>query len=159
MRNVHAISCKNLSGIHQILQHIPSKLFLQINYVQLKQREPGADTRLADKISKHTGMRMGSLERTRISQGLGSFEMGQMTRIKFFLIFGSILVDGSTSGEAIEDVLVSSESWVQEEVRLLCEELEGEKYDQNRTLWKTLMLPAETLLTKKIYFRPDRILK
>ena len=91
---------------------------------------------------------MDSLERSRISQYLGSFEMGQMTQIKLFLIIGAIL-DGSTSAEAIEDVLVSSQGWVHEEKRLLCEELEGEKYDQNRTLWKTMMLPAETLLWQK----------
>ena len=111
--------------------------------------KPGVDTGLADKVSKHTGMSMNSLERSRISQCLRSFDLGQITHIEVFLIFGAILVDSSTSTEPIEGVLVSSESWVQEEVRLLCEELEGEKYNQNRTLWKILMLPAETLLRQE----------
>ena len=71
--------------------------------------------------------------------------MGQITHL--ILVVGVLLVNGFTldrGDEPTGKAKSSSRRDLEEEVGLLCDELEEEKYSQNKTLFKLKVLPVET---------------
>ena len=76
--------------------------------------------------------------------------MGQMTLIQIMMSTGMLLVNGPAIGEGwMVGENPTFKGPVAGEVRELCEKLEEEKYDQNRTLWKLKMIPAEDIFNLK----------
>ena len=76
--------------------------------------------------------------------------MGQMTLIKIIMSIGVLLVNGPVIGDGwMGTENPTFKGLVDEEVRELCEKLEEEKYDQNRTLWKLKMIPTEDIFNLK----------
>ena len=71
--------------------------------------------------------------------------MGHTTHV--ILAIGVLLVNGSIQEQADEPK--GNENDIQEEVRLLCNELEEEKYSKNKTLFKLKVLPVETWKNNK----------
>ena len=70
--------------------------------------------------------------------------MGQITPVHVIIaIIGVLLVNGSTQ-EDRGDGTASTEGEIEEEVGLLCDELEEEKYSQNMTRFKLNVLPVES---------------
>ena len=63
--------------------------------------------------------------------------MGEMTLIQIILGIGMLLVNGPVISDGwMESENATSKGLAKEEVRVLCEKLEEDEYDQNRTLWK-----------------------
>ena len=75
-----------------------------------------------------------------------SVKMGQITPAHVILALAVLLVNGSIQDKGYEPTENLKESFVKkipEEVDLLCEELEEEKYSLNKTLFKLRVLPVE----------------
>ena len=72
--------------------------------------------------------------------------MGQLApALVIFAAVRILLVNGSiqdSGDEPTENARTSFGREIQEEVRLLCNELEEERYNQNRTLFKLKALPV-----------------
>ena len=76
--------------------------------------------------------------------------MGEMTLIQIILGIGMLLVNGPVISDGwMESENATSKGLVKEEVRVLCEKLEEDEYDQNRTLWKLKMIPVEDIFSHK----------
>ena len=69
------------------------------------------------------------------------------------VIIGVFFMQGSTQEDSGDDptgnTRASFKGDVQEEVGLLCDELEEEKYSRNMTLFKLKLLPVERWLTQE----------
>ena len=76
------------------------------------------------------------------SLSTAKLDMGQTKHVRVLLIFGLITVSIPYS----ENLNVTSNKLVEEEVRLLCEELEDESYNQGRSFWKLWLLPVKKVL-------------
>ena len=64
----------------------------------------------------------------------------KMNPVLLILTIRVLFAFGSTSdrgNQTTENVEAFSKEWVEQEVNLLCEKLGEEKYDQNRTMWKS----------------------